>query len=56
MAAKKKPAFLEKKTGEKYPSKAAKAKHERTESKKEMVREYGAKGAAKKAVARKKGK
>jgi hypothetical protein len=31
----------EKKTGEKYPSKAAKAKHEKTESKAEMKKEYG---------------
>ena len=30
-----------KKTGEKYASKAAKAKHEKTESKAEMKKEYG---------------
>ena len=32
---------IEKKTGEKYTSKGAKAKHERTESKAEMKKEYG---------------
>ena len=32
---------IEKKTGEKYTSKKAKAKHERTESKAEMKKEYG---------------
>jgi len=32
---------IEKKTGEKYTSKGAKAKHERTESKAEMEKEYG---------------
>lgn len=31
----------EKATGEKYASKAAKARHERSESKKEQVKEYG---------------
>ena len=33
--------IVEKKTGEKYSSKAAKAKHEKTESKAEMKKEYG---------------
>jgi hypothetical protein len=33
--------ITEKKTGEKYPSKVAKAKHEKTESKAEMKKEYG---------------
>jgi len=32
---------IEKKTGEKYASKAAKAKHEKGESKAEMKKEYG---------------
>ena len=41
--------------GEKYKSKAAKAKHEKTESKKEMMMEYGKKG-MKKLAARKKKK
>ena len=44
----------EKKTGEKYASKAARARHERKESKAEMVKEYGKKTAAKKVAARKK--
>lgn len=47
---------MEKKTGEKYASKAAKARHERKESKSEMVKEYGKKAAAKKMAARKKAK
>ena len=38
--------------GEKYKSKAAKMRHEKTESKKEMMMEYGKKG-MKKAVAKK---
>ena len=38
----------EKKTGEKYASKAAKMKHEKSESKKEMIKEYGMKAAMKK--------
>ena len=42
MAMKKKPV-MEKKTGEKYASKAAKARHEKTESKAERKREYGPK-------------
>ena len=44
--------------GEKYASKKAMMKHEKTESKKEMVKEYGAKGAAKKksSMLKKKGK
>ena len=33
--------IVEKKTGEKYSSKSAKAKHEKTESKAEMKKEYG---------------
>jgi hypothetical protein len=33
--------IVEKKTGEKYTSKKAKAKHEKTESKAEMKKEYG---------------
>lgn len=33
--------MVEKKTGEKYASKSAKMKHEKTESKKEQMREYG---------------
>jgi hypothetical protein len=36
------------KTGEVYPSKMAKAKHEKSESKKEMIKEYGMKAALKK--------
>ena len=36
--------IVEKKTGEKYASKAAMAKHERTEGKKEMIKEYGKQG------------
>ena len=40
--------IVEKKTGEKYVSKSAKAKHEKGESKKEMIKEYGMKAALKK--------
>lgn len=40
--------IVEKKTGEKYASKAAKIKHEKSESKKEMIKEYGMKAAMKK--------
>jgi hypothetical protein len=40
MKAKSKP-MVEKKTGEKYASKGAKMKHEKVESKKEQMREYG---------------
>jgi hypothetical protein len=40
--------IVEKKTGEKYASKSVKAKHEKGESKKEMVKEYGMKAAMKK--------
>ena len=47
----KKKMVMEKKTGEKYASKAAKARHERKESKSEMVKEYGKKAAAKKMAA-----
>lgn len=57
MAAKKKmPSFLEKKTGERYASKTAMKKHEKSEGKAERVREYGPKAAAKKAAPKKKGK
>ena len=42
MAMKKKPV-MEKKTGERYASKSAMAKHEKTESKAERKREYGSK-------------
>lgn len=43
MAARKpaKKAVAEKKTGERYKSKAAMARHERSESKSEQKREYG---------------
>lgn len=43
MAARKpaKKAVVEKKTGEKYASKAAKARHERSEGAAERKREYG---------------
>jgi len=47
MKAKSKP-MVEKKTGEKYTSKMAKAKHEKKEGKKEMIMEYGMKAAMKK--------
>jgi hypothetical protein len=53
MAMFKKKMIAEKKTGEKYASKSAKAKHEGSESKKEMGMEYGKKTAAKKIVAKK---
>lgn len=43
MAAKKK-MIVEKKTGEKYASKAAMKKHEKSESKAERLKEYGKKG------------
>lgn len=49
----KKKMIAERKTGEKYASKSAKAKHEGSESKKEMVMEYGKKAAAKKIAAKK---
>jgi hypothetical protein len=49
-AAKKMPAFLEKKTGERYKSKADMKKHEKGESKAVMAREYGKKAAVKKVV------
>lgn len=52
--AKKMPAFLEKKTGERYASKAAMKKHEGKESMSVMSKEYGKKTAAKKMAARKK--
>ena len=39
--------------GEKYKSKAAKMKHEKSESKKEMVKEYGMKAAMKKMAKKK---
>jgi hypothetical protein len=44
--------IVEKKTKEVYPSKMAKAKHEKGESKKEMVKEYGMKSAMKKMAKR----
>jgi len=44
MKAKSKP-MVEKKTGEKYASKAAMVKHEKKEGKKEMAKEYGMKAA-----------
>jgi hypothetical protein len=52
MAAKKKaPAMrkgiVEKSTGERYASAAAAKKHEKTEGRKERVKEYGAKGVKK---------
>lgn len=62
MVAKKKPApkgkVMEKKTGEKYASKGAKMKHEKSEGKKEQFMEYGfmkstAKKVAKKAAPKK---
>mgnify|MGYP006293867697 CR=1 FL=1 len=43
MPAKKK-MIVEKKTGEKYASKAAMRKHEKSEGKSERAREYGKKG------------
>jgi|TARA_R110000868_G_scaffold86593_3_gene242827 hypothetical protein len=45
---------VEKKTGEKYASKAVKAKHEKAESKKEMIKEYGFKAAMGKMAKKKK--
>lgn len=47
-------AVVEKKTGEKYASKAAMAKHEKKEGKKEMVKEYGMKAAMAKIAKKKK--
>lgn len=44
MAAKK---IVEKKTGEKYASKAAMMKHEKKESKAERIKEYGKAGVKK---------
>lgn len=38
---------MEKKTGEKYPSKTAKARHEKSEGAKERMKEYGPKKFAK---------
>ena len=46
--------MVEKKTGEKYASKGAKAKHEKAESKKEMIKEYGFKAAMGKMAKKKK--
>jgi hypothetical protein len=40
--------IIEKKTKEVYPSKMAKAKHEKNESMQEMIKEYGMKAALKK--------
>lgn len=45
---------VEKKTGEKYASKAAMAKHEKKEGKKEMIKEYGMKVAMAKMAKKKK--
>jgi hypothetical protein len=45
---------VEKKTGEKYASKTSKAKHEKKESKKEMIKEYGFKAAMGKMAKKKK--
>jgi len=46
MAAKKpmKKMIMEKKTGEKYASKAAMARHEKSEPKSQRMKEYGPKG------------
>jgi hypothetical protein len=44
MKAKSKP-MVEKKTGEKYASKSVMAKHEKKESPKQMIKEYGMKAA-----------
>lgn len=46
--------ITEKKTGEKYSSKSAKMKHEKGESLKEMIKEYGPKVAMAKMKAKKK--
>jgi hypothetical protein len=46
-------SMVEKKTGEKYASKAAMVKHEKKEGKKEMSREYGMKAAMAKLAKRK---
>ena len=43
----------EKKTGEKYASKSANMKHEKSESKKEMIKEYGMKADMKKMAKKK---
>lgn len=43
-AAAKKPMMVEKRTGEKYASKGAMRKHEKSEGKMERMREYGKKG------------
>jgi len=43
-----------KKTGEKYTSKSANANHEKGESKKEMIKEYGFKAAMGKMAKKKK--
>ena len=52
MKAKSKP-MVEKKTGEKYASKSAMAKHEKKESPKQMIKEYGMKAAMAKLAKRK---
>jgi len=52
--AKKMPAFIEKKTGEKYASKTAMKKHENSEPMSAMSKEYGKKIAMKKMAMRKK--
>lgn len=46
MAAKKK-SIIEKSTGEKYSSRAAMKKHEKSESKAERIKEYGKAGVKK---------
>jgi hypothetical protein len=46
-------SMVEKKTGEKYTSKAAMAKHEKKESPKQMIKEYGMKAAMAKLAKRK---
>ena len=46
-------SMVEQKTGEKYKSKAAMAKHEKKESPKQMIKEYGMKAAMVKLAKRK---
>lgn len=48
--------ITEKKTGEKYASKSAMMKHEKSEGSKEMMKEYGAKKAMAKMKAKSKKK
>jgi quinol monooxygenase YgiN len=49
-------AIKEKKTGESYKSKSAMKKHEKSEGMKEMTKEYGKSGAAKKKASMSKSK